>query len=129
MANATTAVSFADKVKAIQLSIVEMFGVPILSGGWVNLDEDERKAFSNAFLSLAGKDGALSKLSSKFNQQVWDGWDNGTLTEPVKDAKGKILTWGYEGTRDRRDPNGAKPGRKAAPKTAAEILFGLTEED
>ena len=114
----------SNKLKALQLSIVETFGVPILSGGWVNLPEVERKAFADAFLSFAGKDSAMSKLSTKFNRQVWDGHENGTIPDPAID---KIK--GISGTRDKRDPNGDKPGRKAVVKTPEEILFGITADE
>jgi hypothetical protein len=123
-AEAKAAAEFATKLKALKLMIVEMFGVPIMSGGWVSYPATQRDAFASAFLSLCGKDSAVSKLATKYNQQVWDGWDNGTLPEPVKDDKGKVLTPGIEGTRDRRNPNGEKPGRKAKVLTVEQQLFG-----
>lgn len=84
--------------------------VNVLNGAWLTIeDEDERKDFHSNVLALCA---GVSRFETKFNAQVWASWENGTLDEDD-----------YEGTRKRRDPDAAKPGRKAVKKSIEDVLF------
>lgn len=96
---------FAD----LRKSVASLY-VNVLDGEWMSIeDEDERLDFHRNVLAVCA---GVSRFETKFNAAVWAAWESGKLDEDE-----------YPGTRKRRDPDAAKPGRKSTPKSVEDVLF------
>lgn len=100
-------VSSDDDVEPAFLTMnVESVAYSILTGEWNTGDEDEMIEFVQTFRDFFT---AVTTLRVKLDAQIWDGWQSGKVPRTVKSV--------------RAQRKGAKPGRKATPKTLAEQLL------
>lgn len=116
--NSTEAIAVAEVLGALRTLFVELFPT-IGSGDWVNLSAEEQEPFIRLVHKM---DNCVNvKLLPAFNKSVWDGQDEGKVVETIT-VDGKPVD---VSTRKRRNPDAAKPGRKATPKTLDEVFDSL----
>lgn len=116
--NEVKAIKVAEVLTALRTVFTELYPT-IGSGNWVNLTTEEQEPF----IKLVHKmDNCVNvRLLPFFNKSVWDGQDEGKVVETIS-VGGKDVD---VSTRKRRNPEAAKPGRKATPKTLDEIFDAL----
>ena len=102
-------VSSDDDVSLDSLTMnVESVAVSILSGNWKNGNKSDEVDFVETFREFYTM---VSTLRTKLDQQIWDGWDDGSLSHVENSI------------RNRRKADAQKPGRKAEPKSLKDVLL------
>ena len=86
---------------------VMAFAPFIMTGDWLKLSATDRVTFATEWAKLIE---GVGKVNAKFNQTVWAGHTDGSISEDVKPT--------------RKQREGDTPGRKAKVRTLEEQLFG-----
>lgn len=87
---------------------VEDVATAIYTGAWKSGNKMDEVEFVEVFREFYTM---VSTLRTKLDQQIWDGWDDGSLSHIENSV------------RNRRKADAAKPGRKAEPKNLKDILL------
>ena len=90
--------------EAMTTTFVDLFPI-VMSSEWKTYEEGDAVAFRNKLEAYVS---AANLLRETFDKAVWEGHANGSVPVAVESI--------------RAQRTGDKPGRKAQPKTAAEIL-------
>lgn len=102
-------VSSDDEVTLDSLTMnVEQVAVAVLTGSWKSGNKMDEVDFVNTFREFYTM---VSTLRTKLDQQIWDGWDDGSLSHIEQSI------------RNRRKADAQKPGRKAEPKSLKDVLL------
>lgn len=94
--------------QTLALALFEVFAL-VNNGSWLDYDPAVRKEWAAKMVTFSN---GTSRLFTAFNTQVWKGWENGTLSEDD-----------YQGTREARSADAAKPGRKPKEVDLMDKLF------
>lgn len=108
-------VSSTDEVDVKQMAavatVLDLAPSIVLEGHeshWTKFSLEDQLVFRNKLEALFTM---VTSLRVKFDAQVWTGHDNGSVNTAVHSI------------RQRRNPDAAKPGRKAEPKSLIDQLY------